>query len=111
IGKIVRAHIGVIGDARRVLRALGALTPAREARDWLMQIDALRRDHQPRPYRSDRAAAGVLPPSRVYEALRRAIGASPGDIRVVTDVGQHQMWAAQLLEWRRPRTHLTSGGS
>jgi acetolactate synthase-1/2/3 large subunit len=111
IGKIVRAHIGVVGDARRVLSALGALTPAREARDWLMQIDALRRDHQPRPYRSDRVGAGVLPPSRVYEALRRAIGASHGDIRVVTDVGQHQMWAAQLLEWRRPRTHLTSGGS
>ena len=32
-------------------------------------------------------------------------------MRVVTDVGQHQMWAAQLLDWGRPRTHITSGGS
>src|SRR5205085_5227913 len=34
-----------------------------------------------------------------------------GGYRVVTDVGQHQMWAAQLIEWRRPRTHITSGGA
>jgi acetolactate synthase-1/2/3 large subunit len=34
-----------------------------------------------------------------------------GPSRIVTDVGQHQMWAAQLLDWRRPRSHLTSGGS
>jgi acetolactate synthase-1/2/3 large subunit len=30
---------------------------------------------------------------------------------VVTDVGQHQMWAAQLLDWMQPRTHITSGGA
>jgi acetolactate synthase I/II/III large subunit len=34
-----------------------------------------------------------------------------GGYRVITDVGQHQMWAAQLIEWRRPRTHITSGGA
>jgi acetolactate synthase-1/2/3 large subunit len=34
-----------------------------------------------------------------------------GDYRVVTDVGQHQMWAAQLIDWFRPRTHITSGGA
>jgi acetolactate synthase-1/2/3 large subunit len=34
-----------------------------------------------------------------------------GDYRIVTDVGQHQMWAAQLLDWYRPRTHITSGGA
>jgi acetolactate synthase-1/2/3 large subunit len=34
-----------------------------------------------------------------------------GGAIITTDVGQHQMWAAQLIDWRRPRTHITSGGS
>ena len=49
-------------------------------------------------------------PHDVYEGLNAAF-ASRSDWRVVTDVGQHQMWAAQLLDWRRPRTHITSGGA
>ena len=49
-------------------------------------------------------------PHDVYAALNASLQAH-GRYRVVTDVGQHQMWAAQLIEWRRPRTHITSGGS
>ena len=51
------------------------------------------------------------------DAARRLRRADPdrstqrGDYRVVTDVGQHQMWAAQLIDWHRPRTHITSGGA
>ena len=44
-------------------------------------------------------------------ALLNAARQQRGPCRIVTDVGQHQMWAAQLLDWRRPRSHLTSGGS
>ena len=110
VGKIVRADVGIVGDARRVLRALRELTPARHARPWLGQIHAYRTEHEPRVYRWDRASAGSVAPAEVYAALRTAI-AGRDDVRVVTDVGQHQMWAAQLLEWWRPRTHLTSGGA
>jgi acetolactate synthase-1/2/3 large subunit len=46
----------------------------------------------------------------VYAALTKALN-SRGNYRVVTDVGQHQMWAAQLIDWYRPRTHITSGGA
>jgi acetolactate synthase-1/2/3 large subunit len=46
----------------------------------------------------------------VFDALNAAF-AERSDWRVVTDVGQHQMWAAQLLDWSRPRTHITSGGA
>jgi acetolactate synthase-1/2/3 large subunit len=51
-----------------------------------------------------------LPPHDVYAALTKALN-SRGNYRVVTDVGQHQMWAAQLIDWYRPRTHITSGGA
>jgi acetolactate synthase-1/2/3 large subunit len=110
LGKNVPAAVGIVGDAQRVLRALTALTPPRDACDWLHQIGQLRGQHEPRPHRWERAAAGVVAPAQVYAALRDAFRRCD-DVRVVTDVGQHQMWAAQLLEWRRPRTHLTSGGS
>ena len=49
-------------------------------------------------------------PHDVYAGLNRILN-ERGGYRVVTDVGQHQMWAAQLIDWRRPRTHITSGGS
>jgi acetolactate synthase-1/2/3 large subunit len=49
-------------------------------------------------------------PHDVYAAFDR-LARERGRYRVVTDVGQHQMWAAQLIEWRDPRTHITSGGA
>ena len=110
VGKNVFADVGIVGDARRVLAALVAFTPQRESSGWLREIVGLREQHPLKPYRWDAAAAGTLSPHEVYASLRRAIGARD-DVRVVSDVGQHQMWTAQLLEWRRPRSHLTSGGS
>jgi acetolactate synthase-1/2/3 large subunit len=49
-------------------------------------------------------------PHDVYEGLNRAFQAH-GNVKIVTDVGQHQMWAAQLIDWFSPRSHITSGGS
>jgi acetolactate synthase-1/2/3 large subunit len=49
-------------------------------------------------------------PHDVYAVLTKEMN-ERGNYRVVTDVGQHQMWAAQLLDWYRPRTHITSGGA
>ena len=49
-------------------------------------------------------------PHDVFDAMNDAFR-DRSDWRVVTDVGQHQMWAAQLLDWSRPRTHITSGGA
>jgi acetolactate synthase-1/2/3 large subunit len=49
-------------------------------------------------------------PHDVYAVMTRVLN-ERGGYRVVTDVGQHQMWAAQLIDWYRPRTHITSGGA
>ena len=68
--------------------------------------------HQGKQQYIDRAkTVGMnLPPHDVYAALTKILNAR-GDYRVVTDVGQHQMWAAQLIDWIKPRTHITSGGA
>jgi acetolactate synthase I/II/III large subunit len=114
IGKLVPAAVGVVGDARRVLCALLDEVLPRDAAEWLAHVGELRARHRPRQAYTRRPATARLMPHDVYAALDRSLHAH-GDAgrgwRVVTDVGQHQMWAAQLIEWRRPRTHITSGGA
>jgi acetolactate synthase I/II/III large subunit len=110
IGKNVRADIPIVGDARQVLRSMLEEMPARETGGWLAHIRELQARHQPRQQYLKRPDTDVLMPHDVYDALNAAIR-ERGRTRVVTDVGQHQMWAAQLLSWNHPRSHITSGGS
>uniref|UniRef100_UPI002ACE3416 biosynthetic-type acetolactate synthase large subunit n=1 Tax=Chloroflexus sp. TaxID=1904827 RepID=UPI002ACE3416 len=121
IGKNVRVDVPIVGDARLVLQALlEDLPPPSElaelhthASDWMEHIREMQDKHQGKQQYKNRAAMAnmLLPPHDVYEALSRTLNAR-GNYRVVTDVGQHQMWAAQLIDWNHgPRTHITSGGA
>ena len=110
IGKVVRADIAIVGDARLVLRAVLDVMPARDAGEWLAHIREMQATHQHRQAYLRRPDTSQLMPHDVYHVLNRVLN-ERGDYRVVTDVGQHQMWAAQLIDWHRPRTHLTSGGA
>jgi acetolactate synthase I/II/III large subunit len=110
IGKNVAVSIGIVGDARRVLQALVDLTPPRDATKWLSHIRSMQATHQHRQAYLRRPDTTQLMPHDVFAALDAALRRR-GRARVVTDVGQHQMWAAQLLDWHDPRTHITSGGA
>jgi acetolactate synthase-1/2/3 large subunit len=123
LNKLVKADVALCGDARQVLQCLLAALPAdrsssgatrvREIRAvWLQHIRALRDQHQPRQIylRRPESASSTLMPHDVYHALNTTLQ-KRGRYRVVTDVGQHQMWAAQLLDWSVPRSHITSGGA
>jgi acetolactate synthase-1/2/3 large subunit len=124
IGKNVAVAVPIVGDARRVLRALlddlahrpGPAVEARRAAraTWLTHIRDMQDRFQGRHKELNRPETTSLMPHDVYAALNRAFiehSARGEGYRVVSDVGQHQMWAAQLLDWRRPRTHITSGGA
>jgi acetolactate synthase I/II/III large subunit len=112
IGKLVATHIGVVGDARDVLETMTPRMPVHPTRHtaWREHIAALRAEHLPRQHytRSERTAP--LMPQDVFGAFN-AVADTRRDWRVVTDVGQHQMWAAQLIDWQRARSHITSGGA
>lgn len=114
IGKLVPVAVGIVGDARAVLAALlQALPPRRSStrlERWIAEVQALRETYEPRQIYRRRPESAALQPQDVCAALDAARRVR-GPCRIVTDVGQHQMWAAQLLEWRRPRTHITSGGA
>src|SRR5205807_768542 len=77
---------------------------------WLRNIRETQATHQHRQPYLRRPDTTELMPHDVYAALNCALK-TRGGYRVITDVGQHQMWAAQLIEWQRPRTHITSGGA
>jgi acetolactate synthase-1/2/3 large subunit len=121
IGKNVKVTVPIVGDARLTLQALLEDMPAREglgdlhahASDWMEHIRELQEKHQGKQQYISRAETEkmALPPHDVYDKLNKTL-ALRGGYRVVTDVGQHQMWAAQLLDWTAgPRTHITSGGA
>jgi acetolactate synthase-1/2/3 large subunit len=109
IRKNVRVDIPVVGDVKHVMVELNKeLRAAKEPWDairksWLKQIDAWR-EERPLTYEpSDE----VIKPQFVIEKLYELTG---GDAIIVTDVGQHQMWAAQFFKYDTPRNWLSSGG-
>ncbi len=103
IDKSVVTDIPVVGDARLVLQALLEKVEPRERKEWLGHLARLKEEY---PLAYDREATDILPQyviEQVYEATR-------GEAIVVTDVGQHQMWAAHFYQYTAPRTFLSSGG-
>jgi len=100
IGKNVATDVGLVGDAREILRALlGEIAP-RDCEAWRAEIAGFVRP------RHD-GFRGDLSPESILGAID---GASGGHCTIVSDVGQHQMWVAKLYPYRRPNTHITSGG-
>jgi acetolactate synthase-1/2/3 large subunit len=110
VGKNVRAHLPVVGDAKTVMRQLLELLPeegtagsAEKLAPWWKQI-ALWKQFSPLTYES---SAEVIKPQFLCQELNRLTG---GDAIIATDVGQHQMWLAQYYGFKGPRQSLTSGG-
>ncbi len=100
IGKNVAADVGLVGDAREILRALLAAVAPRDCEGWREEIAGFVRP------RHD-GFRGELSPETILGAIDEASG---GHCTIVSDVGQHQMWVAKLYRYRRPNTHITSGG-
>ena len=109
IGKIRQADVPIVGDAREVLTQLLASVrnKTNTTGDISAWVDYLRdlRERFPRGY--DEQADGSLSPQFVIETLSREVGP---DAIYCAGVGQHQMWAAQFIDFEKPRTWLNSGG-
>lgn len=102
IGKNVGVDIPVVGDVRNSLRKIiEQLQPRLQSR-WRDKILSWKAEY-PIEYEEN----GRLKPQEVIQEIYHA---TRGEVRVVTDVGQHQMWAAHYFTYSRPRTFITSGG-
>jgi len=114
ISKNIKVDVPIVGDCRRVLKALveavreemheDVPAPVKEARkQWLVQIGEWRAKF---PLRYDWDDE-VIKPQYVIEQISNV---TQGEALVVTGVGQHQMWAAQYYKFKHPRAWFTSGG-
>jgi acetolactate synthase-1/2/3 large subunit len=109
INKIVHADISVNGDLRWSLPLLQKKIIA-SGIDFSKQFEPWRRDilamHKAHPFRT-RSLPDAVSPEKLYKAVNQRID---DDTIIVTDVGQHQMWAAQFCDIKKPRHFVSSGG-
>ena len=111
IGKIREVQIPIVGDLKGVLAAVNEQVEKSGAAPitapWLEHLEEWRRRFP--FYHSDLVEEdGAIVPETVLQKLSRKL--DPENSIVVTEVGQHQMWAAQFVDRERPRTFISSGG-
>jgi acetolactate synthase-1/2/3 large subunit len=109
ISKNVPAHIPIVGDAKKILpkltREYRALeTDSTRLDGWWQRIKGWQEKH---PLSYEDSADSEIKPQFMVEAMYEATG---GDAIITSDVGQHQMWAAQYYHFSKPRRWLNSGG-
>ncbi|MBQ4524300.1 MAG: biosynthetic-type acetolactate synthase large subunit [Lachnospiraceae bacterium] len=101
INKNVRADASVIGDAKEILIRLNDKLDQMDHSEWIQTINELMEKY-PLAYDKSRLSGPQII-EKVYEL-------TDGDAIISTEVGQHQMWAAQFYKYKEPRQLLTSGG-
>jgi acetolactate synthase-1/2/3 large subunit len=103
IDKIVQVDCGIVGDARHVVESIAAIAEPGDTSAWLKQVEKWKREF-PLKFKKE----GKLKVQHVIDTMYKLTG---GDAIVVTDVGQHQMWAAQFYLTDKRYRFLSSGGA
>ena len=101
VNKNIHVTASVAGDLKASLEKLTALIAPQDHTEWLAKIQELKAQY---PLKYDHQA--LTGPAVIEEIYRE----TKGEAIITTDVGQHQMWAAQYYKYTQPRTFLTSGG-
>ena len=104
IGQNVKTLVPIVGDVRRVLRSLNKQVESASHTEWLDQIEKLRSDHPS-------LRLPTNPKLTQQFILKQLSDITKGKAIIVTGVGQHQMWAAQLYTFSEANTMITSGGA
>jgi acetolactate synthase-1/2/3 large subunit len=103
IGKNVKTDIPVVGDIKAVLQLANLKAKPARSEQWNVEIEALKKQYPLKYKDSDEE----LKPQFVINMISET---TKGEAIVTTDVGQHQMWAAQYYKFQNPRSLISSGG-
>ena len=101
INKNILVDCSVLGDAKVILQKLNEKISEKEHKEWIETIEELKEKY-PLRYNQE----GLTGPAVIEELYRK----TKGDDIITTEVGQHQMWAAQYYKYKMPRRFLSSGG-
>ena len=101
VNKNILIDTAIIGDVKAVLSILNRRINQQHHEEWMKEIQDMKAKY-PMTYHQERLSGpGLI--EKIYELTK-------GDAIITTEVGQHQMWAAQYYKYKEPRTLLTSGG-
>ena len=102
VGKNILVDIPIIGDIKNILEKLNTYILKKKETEWLNTIEDFKRKYPLKYIHNEE-----LKPQYIMEAINKI---TKGGTIIVTDVGQHQMWAAQYYQYNEPRTFISSGG-
>lgn len=101
INKNVLVDQCIIGDVKEVLKVVNSQLEPQDHREWINHVMEMKKTY-PLKYNKEKLTGPYII-QKLYELTK-------GDAIITTEVGQHQMWAAQFYHFKKPRTFLTSGG-
>ena len=107
INKNVHVDLGLVGDLKDSFTRIAQKCEANSNPDWLLRVNELKKEEKNFEDQIAAAATAPLTPKRVFDIINE--NKLPATI-TATDVGQHQMWAAQYSTFDRPRRFVSSGG-
>ena len=107
INKNVRVDLGLVGDVEDAFKRIAAKCEARSCPEWISRVRALKAEEL--SFEEEIAAKNTAPltPKKVFDIINEV--KLPNTI-IATDVGQHQMWTAQYVQFDNPRRFVSSGG-
>ncbi len=107
LGKNINVDVGVHGDIKDSLVRICALAEENSRPEWKETVGKLKADEKAIAQKAAEAVSVPLTPKQIFDIINEI---KPDSAVVATDVGQHQMWAAQYLKFNKNRTFISSGG-
>ena len=107
VNKNVRVNLGLVGDVGDAFKRIAKKCKSNSNPEWLLRVNELKKEEKGFEEQIAAAATAPLTPKRVFDIINQY--KLPATI-TATDVGQHQMWAAQYSTFDRPRRFVSSGG-
>ena len=101
IDKNIVVDSSIVGDANEVLKMLSSRIKSSKKPEWRAEINKIKEENPDTTDMTAFSGPGII--NKIYEVTK-------GNATITTDVGQHQMWAAQYYKYSRPRQFLSSGG-
>ncbi len=107
INKNVKVDLGIVGDVEHSFTAIAKAAENSSHPEWVRRVDELRAEEASFEAKIERAQGDRLTPKSVIELINKN---KPARTVIATDVGQHQMWTAQYVDFDIPRRFVSSGG-